>query len=107
MISIKKEGENLYKFDFRTSTGHLLLESVPFSTKETLEMTLARLYPLLSDPNTIERKTDHNGKFLFHLKDGEGRVVGKSLSYSSEAGMENGIKNLKKSISHPSSGPTS
>jgi hypothetical protein len=98
MIAIKKEGEHHYKFDLKTATGHLLLESVPFSNKSELEMALADLLPLISDPNTIERKTDHSGKFLFHLKDGQGRVIGKSQLYSSEAGMENGINNLKKSV---------
>ena len=44
----------------------------------------------------VERKTDYSGKFLFNLRDKKGKVVGKSSLFSSEAGMENGIKHLLK-----------
>ncbi|MGB5667196.1 MAG: YegP family protein, partial [Maribacter sp.] len=36
--------------------------------------------------------------FLFSLKNNGGQIIGISELYSSEAGMENGIKNLKNRI---------
>ncbi len=53
----------------------------------------------IGQSSVFERKTDYNGKFLFILKNSEGKVLGNSMLYNSEAGMENGIKNLKTSIS--------
>jgi len=46
----------------------------------------------------FERTTNHGGDFQFRLKNINGELIGNSLSYSSEAGMENGIKNLRQSI---------
>ncbi len=48
--------------------------------------------------NYFERKTNTEGKFHFSLKDDDGRIIGHSEPYDSEAGMENGIKNLQEKI---------
>ncbi len=52
----------------------------------------------MNDPGKFERKTNHSGAFMFSLKDENGKIVGYSQCYNSEAGMENGIKNLKNKI---------
>lgn len=48
----------------------------------------------------VERKTNSKGEFLFELHDPQHHLLGKSLPYSSEAGMENGIKNLMTGLGH-------
>jgi len=74
-----------------------LLRSIDFIDKNEINQTLSTLNK--NQQIHFERKTNYKGKFQFSLKDSNGQLIGHSEPYSSEAGMENGIKNLKKSIS--------
>lgn len=94
MIEIKNNTSNEYSFTLKSESGQVLLNSVAFSSKETVKEAISSLKIVLKSRNTFERKTNHNGKFLFSLKNNNGVLVGHSLIYQSEAGMENGIKNL-------------
>jgi len=94
MYEIRKEKENTYRFLLKTLQGRTLLNSVDFrSEKEALE-SLRKLKPSTEKSVRVERKTNYSGKFLFNLRDRQGKVIGKSGVFSSEAGMENGIKHL-------------
>lgn len=99
MLEIKKESDTTYTFSLQSESGQPLLNSIPFSNREEIDKTIANLKVLIGQSSVFERKTDYNGKFLFILKNSEGKVLGNSMLYNSEAGMENGIKNLKTSIS--------
>ncbi len=73
------------------------MKSVKFNSEAELKTTVD--YLVSSNHRTrFERTTNHGGDFLFSLKNKNGELIGKSLSYTSEAGMENGIKNLRNSI---------
>ncbi|MBT8321273.1 MAG: YegP family protein [Eudoraea sp.] len=94
MYEIRKAKENTYRFELKTVQGRTLLNSVEYgSEKEALE-SLRSLKPASERSVRIERKTNYNGKFLFSLRDRQGKVIGKSGLFSSEAGMENGIKHV-------------
>jgi len=95
MIEIKKVKSNYFQFLVKSKTGKILLKSVHFSDKKTAESTLEEIHITKAATKYIERKTNFEGKFLFNLKNKEGAVIGSSGFYGSEAGMENGIKNLK------------
>ncbi|SFW17191.1 YegP family protein [Cellulophaga fucicola] len=99
MIHITKNKDNTFTFRLKTENNIVLLQGDSFSSKEELNTTIKNIVPAINSLNIFERKTDYNGKFLFNLKNLEGKVIGKSQFYSSEAGMENGIKNLKNNIS--------
>lgn len=99
MIQINQEPDHTYTFNIQSESGHTLLQSVPFADKQKMEWTIGILKELILRHSSFERKTNYNGKFLFLLKDNDGKLIGNSMFYSSEAGMENGIKNLKTSIS--------
>lgn len=99
MIEIQKGKNNRYQFSLKTAEGKTLLRSVDFESEAEIERTVKELSPLVNLQSTIERKTNYDGNFLFNLKDKNGKVIGKSLLYDSEAGMENGINNLRKSLS--------
>ncbi len=101
MIEIKKEGPNAYHFYLKTREGHTLLKSTAFSSKEEIDAVVDQLPALIDKPAVFERQTSHDGKFLFQLRDVGGKPLGSSQYYNSEAGMENGIKNLKNSIANP------
>ncbi|MBT8182850.1 YegP family protein [uncultured Eudoraea sp.] len=98
MIKINKEDNNTYNFSLSTTNGNTLFYSVGFSSKEEVKNVVSSLNLLDKQHIIIERKTDHDGNFLFNLKNKKGQLIGNSLLYGSEAGMENGIKNLKKRI---------
>jgi hypothetical protein len=98
MIEIKKEDANSYIFDLKSQGGHTLLKSVEFPSHDEVKETVNYLCSLNESQAIIERKTNHDGKFLFNLKSPDGLLIGQSLLYDSEAGMENGIKNLKNRI---------
>ena len=99
MLKIKKESDTTFTFSLQSESGQALLNSIPFSNREEINKTITNLKVLIGQSWVFERKTDYNGKFLFTLKNSEGKILGNSMLYSSEAGMENGIKNLKTSIS--------
>ncbi len=99
MIKINKKKEGVYVFKLKSSNGRTLLKSIPFSSKEDLDKTLQEIKAKQNTRAKIfERKTTTDGKFLIQLKNAVGETVGSSGLYSSEAGMENGILNIKNSL---------
>lgn len=95
MIEVNKRDNKDYQFVVKSPTGKILLESIRFSDNRTLEKTLSELKNEGIPTKRFERRTNFEGKFLFNLKNHQGAIVGSSGLYNSEAGMENGIKNLK------------
>ncbi len=98
MIEIEKDRSNEYSFVLKAEGGHALLRSIVYSKKEMAEEAIRDLQTLKRNRNTFERRTNHNGEFLFSIKNKNGRLIGNSELYQSEAGMENGIKNLIRRI---------
>jgi uncharacterized protein YegP (UPF0339 family) len=99
VLEILKDREKAYRFVVKSREGHALLESVSFSDSDTARKTIGELKQRIRYPGSFERRTDHNGRFQFTLKDARGRVIGHSQLYSSEAGMENGITHTQNQIS--------
>ncbi|WP_273567066.1 YegP family protein [Maribacter halichondriae] len=100
MIEIKQIKDNGFGFSLKAENGGNLLNSVPFANKDEIKRTVRRLTNIDDTRNIFERKTNHEGKFLFNVKDENGKLIGHSELYTSEAGMENGIKNVINRISH-------
>lgn len=95
MIEIIQKGPGSFHFHLKTDDGNSLLRSIEFSSREEINGIVEQLHALMEDHMVFERQTNHQGKFLFLLKDVQGKPLGSSQLYSSEAGMENGIKNLR------------
>ena len=96
MIEIDEVGKSQYRFRVVNRVGQAVFKSVVFKDREAIRPLLETLTPLLKKQGIIERKTDHQGMFHFGLRDANGRIIGHSTTYESEAGMENAIKNLHK-----------
>lgn len=92
MVEINKENDRFH-FVVRSGQGHALLKSVAFGSRKEMETCIREVRLRLGNPACFERMTNHNGKFRFSLKSPQGKTLGHSALYSSEAGMENGIKN--------------
>jgi len=92
MIKIERLPTQKYHFEVKSESGTTLLKSISYDTSKLVKEASSDI--LKQRSNRIERKTNHNGKFLFSLKNDKGSLIGNSQLYQSEAGMENGIKNL-------------
>ncbi len=99
MLEYLNEGESGCRFVVKSAQGHPLLESVSFRSREDAREQVRRLQPTLRDPAIFERRTDHRGRFQFTLRSPGGHVLGHSQFYRSEAGMENGITNIRNQLS--------
>ena len=95
MIEIEQQKNHKYKLNVKTEGGQVLLTSKAIKARDKLEKIATLLKSSEQTALIFERKTNHQGKFLFSVKDSNGQLLGMSESYTSEAGMENGIKNLK------------
>lgn len=98
MLKIENKGNAHYCFVVESSQGNPLFESEPFENQEDVKQALATLKKRVRHPGCFERQTDHEGHFRFALKDPAGNMLGRSKPYSSEAGMENGIRNTQLGI---------
>lgn len=103
MIQVKKHLENEYIFELHSESGHTLFKSIPFLNKKAAVETAQDLRKFVDKTSNFERKTNHKGQFLFNFKNSNGILIGSSQLYNSEAGMENGIKNLTNRITTISS----
>lgn len=92
MIKIQRKNIHNYHFELMSESGTTLLKSINYDTSKLVKKASSDILNL--ERNRIERKTNYNGKFLFCLKNDKGSLLGNSQLYQSEAGMENGIKNL-------------
>ena len=94
MVKIVKNASGGYVFSVITPSGSSLLKGIPCTSKAQAQ---ALMEEALMNP-VFERQTNHQGKFVIALKTAAGKKVGWSNPYSSEAGMENGLKNIQKSL---------
>ncbi|SIS56456.1 hypothetical protein SAMN05421766_102755 [Zobellia uliginosa] len=90
--------DNKYRFSLSSLSGSTILNSIAYTDEDAMKNAIAQLHGMQVGRGNFERKTNHAGQFLFHLKDANGQLLGYSLPYGSEAGMENGIKNLTNSL---------
>ncbi len=94
MVDIVKIKTGGYQIQLNSESGSCLLKSEAFGSKTEAKGMLENV---ISNP-VFERKTNHQGEFMVTLKTSSGKALGHSNTYSSEAGMENGIKNLMKTL---------
>ena len=98
MIELVKINSGDYGFSLKAEDGAKLLHSIAFSSECEVTKIIEQLKSVKPGKTDFERLTNHDGKFFFTLKDENGRRIGQSELYSSEAGMENGIKNVLKRL---------
>lgn len=95
MIEITEINDEAFQFCLKTENNQILLTSVKVNSVEKIEKMIYELNKSGGNRLRFERKTNHKGKFFFNIKNKGGQLLATSECYSSEAGMENGIKNLK------------
>lgn len=98
MIKIHSDTNDTYRFTLEAESGDTLLTSISFSEETKMKEVIKRLVNKPLSRNHFERQTSTDGKFLFSLNDDSGQTIGHGEPYDSEAGLENGIKNLRNRI---------
>lgn len=96
MVELISQKSGKYSFVMKSKVGGLLLKSIDFGNKNEINQTLLELRQ--NEKINFERKTNYQGDFQFHLKNKKGKIIASSQSYSYEAGMENGMKNVTKAF---------
>jgi len=95
MFELKRNEDKAYHFTLKAANGQVILSSESYTSKNAAEVGIASVQQHAEADNRYERKTSKNGKFFFNLKTTSGQVIGSSQMYSSESGLENGIKSVK------------
>jgi len=106
MIKIEEKNKGRFCFILKNAAGSPLFESTSFPTQEAAHQMLLQLSTAQRAYAQFERQTDHNGNFLFQLRSLGGDRIGTSTTFSSEAGMENGIKNFRRYLARWQNAPS-
>lgn len=92
-ITTRKNNE--FQFNLKAGNGQVILTSEGYNTKTGCNNGIESVKKNCTDDEKFERKTSSNGKHYFHLKAGNGQIIGSSEMYESVSGMENGIKSVQ------------
>ncbi|MAU26108.1 MAG: hypothetical protein CMH48_03110 [Muricauda sp.] len=99
MIEVFQDRDDVHRFQIKSASGGVLLKSNPFANGQDVKNAVAEIKKTTASHLLFERRTNHDGKFFFKVRLQDGTLVGNSQLYDSEAGLENGIKNLKTVLS--------
>lgn len=86
------------KFAFRlvAANGQIILSSDTFDTKAAVEDAIKAVSESATIEDNFERKSTLEGDYYFVLKTSNGRILGRSDAYASQAARETGIWSVKK-----------
>ena len=89
-------GSNLsYYFNFKASNGEKVLQSEAYLTKQACLGGISSVKTNAPYDSQYERKRSINNQYYFVLKALNNEIIGKSETYTSSQGMENGIRVVK------------
>ncbi len=94
-FELKVGANGQFMFNLKASNGQVILTSEMYKGKDDAMDGIASVRKNAPNDASYERKTSKNGDPFFSLKAGNGRIIGKSETYSSVAAMENGIASVK------------
>lgn len=92
MVQLTQNQDGSCSITIRSNSGSILFKSIGYSSKIDAKTAFFNFREAM----IFERRTNLDGKFVLDLKTKDGHIIGHSETYTSEAGMENGIKNMKK-----------
>jgi hypothetical protein len=97
---IKKATNGEDYFNLKAANSQVILTSQMYSSKSACFNGIESVRNNCADDSRFERKQSVNKKHYFVLKASNGGTIGNSEMYASKAGMENGIKSVKKNGSN-------
>ena len=84
-----------YMFNLKAANHEAILTSESYVERSSAENGIASVRQHASDDENFERRTAADGSPFFVLAATNGRIIGRSEMYSSEAAMEHGIESVK------------
>ena len=84
-----------YYFNLLAGNGQVILSSDAYSTAMERDYGISCVQVNVLDNSRFERKISPGGKYYFLLKTANGKVIGMSRMYESEASRDNGIEAVK------------
>ena len=94
VIITRKDGQ--IQFSLKAGNGQEILGSEAYTTKAACMNGVNSVRKNSLEDSRFERLTSGTGKPYFKLKAANGRVIGTSELYESEASCEDGIASVKK-----------
>jgi uncharacterized protein YegP (UPF0339 family) len=91
-----KKGKGGFRFNLKAPNGKAILTSETYQTKSGAENGIASVKANARDKSNFEERKAKNGQTYFVLKAGNGEIIGRSETYESSSGRENGIDSVKR-----------
>lgn len=94
VVSTRKNGE--FQFNLLATNGQVILTSEGYTTKAACMNGIESVKKNSADDAKFEKLVAKDGRPYFHLKAGNGQVIGSSQMYAAEKTMLAGIESVKK-----------
>ena len=93
-FELSKSSDGQFRFVLKAGNGEIILTSELYKARAAAESGIASVQTNSPLAERYEKKTAANGKEHFNLKAANHQIIGTSEMYSTESGMENGIKSV-------------
>ena len=85
-----------FTFRLRAANGQIILSGETFPTKAAAIAGINAVAESVESESNFDRRATNHGEYYFVLKGSNGRVLGKSDAYASQAGRETAIWSVRK-----------
>lgn len=92
---IRKSSNQQFYFNLRAANSQVILTSETYTTKASAQGGISAVQANAPLDSRYERKSTASGQHYFVLKASNGQTLGRSETYTTSAGMENGISSVK------------
>lgn len=92
---IAKNSDGKYQFKLKAANGETILTSEGYSSKAGCRNGIESVRKNAWEEGRYETRMSSDNKYFFRLKATNGKVIGKSGSYSSESARNEGIESVK------------
>ncbi len=94
-FELKASTNGQFMFNLKATNGQVILTSEQYKARDDAMDGIASVRKNAANDANFERKLAKNGEPFFSLKATNGRIIGKSETYSSATAMENGIASVR------------
>lgn len=98
---IKRSRDGAFRWVLTVSNGQVIMVSEGYTTKRNAINGIDSVRKHGFKEKNFEKLTARNGQFYFNLKSSNGRTIGSSEMYASEAARDNGIMSVMKNVDSP------
>ena len=95
-FELKQSGGGQFYFNLRAGNGQIILSSEVYNSKDAAQKGIESVRKNASDSRRYEHRVNQNQEPYFVLKAGNGEIIGRSETFSSEIAMENAISTVMK-----------